>query len=141
MLKRVFVFIIAACFIMLSAPFTVRADVLYLPQNDFYHRNKKDCADLKVNFTANGEKGSVPVKEEPGSNKEVIAIDNGETIHIFALYNRQGESWGLCELYRPNFPDGSGWDLYTGWIPMGQLVLVYDHYAFMNEYADECYEI
>jgi len=130
MLKRVFAFI-AACVIMLSAPLVVFADAIYEPQDDFYYRNRNYCEYLQLNFTANGADGFVSVKQEPGSDNEIIAIENGETIHIYIIYNHRGESWGLCD---------RGWTLYTGWIKMEQLLLVYDYLAFEKEHKDEFYK-
>jgi len=138
MSKRIFVFI-AACLIMLSAPFAVFADVIYEPQDDFYFRSRKDCEDLRLNFTANGAEGSVSVRQEPGSGNEIIAVENGETIHIYSVYNHQGDSWGLCDRVMPTLSDEEGWTWYTGWVKMEQLLLVYDYLAFANEHENEFY--
>ena len=138
MLKRVFVFI-AACFIMLAAPFSVFADILYEPRDDFYIRNRKDCEDLRLNFTANGADGYVSVKREPGSDREIIAVENGEMFRIYLVYNNQGESWGLCDRVMPTFSDEEGWNWYTGWAKMEELLLVYDYLAFEKEHENEFY--
>lgn len=98
----------AAMFSMFSA----MADVIFEPQNDFYSRHRRDCADLRLNYFANGENGFVSVKKEPGSDSEVTSVENGEIIHIYAVYSRHGETGGFTNFIRriiTGIPAGSPW--------------------------------
>lgn len=134
MIKRCFSFLLlAVCFIL---PFTAYADVLIEPNNDFYTRHRSECTSLNRSFYANGESGGVSVKKEPGSTTETAVIENGEIINIMFTYNHKGETWGVTEIYS----EGKPYDKWpNGWLPMNQLLLVYDYTSFAEEHQDKFY--
>ncbi|MDR1131112.1 MAG: hypothetical protein LBL15_01690 [Oscillospiraceae bacterium] len=132
MKKRCFTILLLAVWFLLLFPLAAYADVLIEPDNDFYTRHRDACTALRRSFYANGESGAVSVKKEPGSKTETAVIENGEVINIMFTYNHKGEIWGVTEIYtegkRPN-----------GWIPMDQLLLVYDYISFSEEHQDDFY--
>jgi len=129
MLKRSFTVLLLACTLLILLPLAARADVLITPRNDFFDRHFGDCTFLGRNFVANGSGGSVSVKLEPGSNKEVTALQNGDTVTIQFTYEQGGQTWGATVLAYGATPDG--------WIPMDQLLLVYDYISFADEHQSE----
>ncbi|MCL1794135.1 MAG: hypothetical protein FWG34_09715 [Oscillospiraceae bacterium] len=130
MLKRFFVFF---TLLALSTIFAAKADIIIEPRDGFYSRNRQDCGTVSLNYAANGENGFVSAKKEPGSDTETAKIENGETLHICAVYSHQGKNWGLYEFREPY-----GWE--SGWVPMDQLSLIYDNFAFTEEHKGEFYE-
>lgn len=132
MIKRWF---LAVCLILVF-PFAAYADLLVEPQNDFYTRHSSDCTHLGRSFYANGEQGFLSLKKEPGSKSETAAILNGEIIHIMFTYNHKGDIWGVTEIYTPD----ESYDKWpNGWVPMSELLLVYDYISFAEEHQDEFY--
>ena len=136
MKKRGLTFLLLAVFLLLTLPVAARADVLIEPNNNFYTRNRDKCTYLSRSFYANSESGFVSVKKEPGSNTETAAITNGEAIHIMFTYSHKGEMWGVTEI---STPDTHYSDWPNGWVPMEQLLLMYDYISFEKDHADEFY--
>ena len=130
MFKRYFMFLLIAAF-MLICPLTAYADVLITPRNDFYEQHHRECEYEGRSYYVNGPGGSVSVREEPGSKKEVSTIKNGEKILIQFIYGKNGQAWGAMISGNPEKPDG--------WIPMEQLALAYDYIYFDEEHQDEYY--
>jgi hypothetical protein len=128
MFKRFMAFL-AVC-IMLIPVSTVYADVIAEPNNDFYRRNYENCVHLGRSFYANSPDGYISIKKEPGSKSEVKRIENNEIIYIMFTYNHNGEIWGVTEIWTERI---------NGWIPMEQLLLVYDYISFAEDYQDEFY--
>ena len=134
MLKRCFAFLLAT--VLLSLPLAAWADVLIEPNSDFYTRHRDECAYMNRDFYANGQDGFVSVKKEPGSQDEVTTVVNGETLFIMFTYNLGGEVWGVADF---NAPAVSYNQRLSGWVPMDQLVLVYDYLSFDEEHQAEFY--
>ena len=117
--------------LLLTLPLIARADVLVEPRNDFHSRNRHSCRPLGRRFYANGESGSISLKTEPGSNNEVEKFENGKIMYISHTYNHNGDIWGLYE------SPGGGW--LNGWIPLEQLLVVYDYISFREDFEQEIY--
>lgn len=135
MIKQCFAFLLLSAFILM-VPLAAYADVLVEPNNDFYSRHRDECTPLNRSFYANGEGGSVSLKKQPGSKAEVAAVENGEVLYIMFMYNHKGELWGVAELYAQDKPTNP-W--HAGWIPMNQLLLVYDYISFAEEHQADFY--
>jgi len=123
----------ALCFLLIFASFAqfARADVLITPENNFYKQHQDDCTYVNRNFYANSQNGFVSLKKEPGSAVETDTVKNGEVLNIVFTYDYSGEIWGVAML-----------DVYgnqNGWIPMSQLVLVYDYISFEEDHKNEFY--
>lgn len=134
--KRFFI-ILVLCFILMSSVIIpVYADVISEPHdNDFYRSHTKDCVHVDRDFYVDSPDGSVSLKKEPGSESEVIKIENGEIIRIMFTYDYNGEIWGVTEIRK----DANYRDWPAGWIPMDQLVLVYDYISFAEDHNGEFY--
>ena len=131
MKKSGLIFLLLMVSLLLIFPLAARADMIAEPKNDFYDRNSADCIYLNRSFYANGKGGSVSLKKEPGSKAETAVIENGEALYIMVTYNHKGEIWGVAQMYTR---------YETGWVPMEQLLLVYDYISFEEEYKNEIYE-
>ena len=105
-----------------------RADVINVPDNDFYLQNSQACVKLERKFIANGKDGSVALKTKPGSNKIVTSKGNKTELLILYTYDHNGEIWGFADA------DING---RAGWVPLDQLLLMYDYLSFQQEHQDE----
>jgi hypothetical protein len=122
--KRIVIIIIF--FFLFAAPLAVHADVVIESGNDFYKANKDQLVFLGRSFSANGENGIVYVKKEPGPTRNIAKIQNGDIIYIEYSCLYEGNFWGFTL-----FP--------SGWVKMDQMLVLYDHVAFDEEYAGEFY--
>ena len=130
-IKRFFIFL-AVCFMLIPVT-AVYADVIVEPVNDFFHRHRNECVYVDHSFYVNGENGSVSLKKEPGSKEEVAVIQNNEILYISYTYNYNGEAWGVAEINNPN--QENRW--VYGWVPLSQLVLIYDYHSFEEDHKSE----
>jgi hypothetical protein len=128
MFKRYFIVLLLALTCMPAASLAAYADMIVTPNNDFYTRHSGECIHVGRGFYANGPGGYVSVKEAPDAKKETARIENGEIIHIQFSYDHNGQTWGAALLDKPD-----------GWIPMEQLLLVYDHISFEEDHREEFY--
>ena len=131
MIKRLFVIIIVyACFF--PATFTVvYADVVLTDsraelENDFFSKYSSQIIYLGRSFVANSETGSVGVKTEPESKKDIAGIENGEVVFVQYSCLYGGGFWGFT------------FD-YSGWIKLDQMLVLYDYVAFAEEHQEEFY--
>lgn len=132
MKKYCLTFLFLAAFFLLTPALVTLLEVSVEPPNSFYSRHSKQCLFLGESFYANGEIGYVSVKKAPDSKKEVAAVKNGEVLFISFLYRHDGEIWGLTVASEADEPA-------SGWLPMAQLMTVYDYSSFADENQDELY--
>jgi hypothetical protein len=131
MVKRIVLLMLLAITLLLTLPPAAPADIIVGPKNDFYDSHYDECVFLGRAFYANGQNGFVSVKEEPGATEEIMAIKNGESILIQYAYNRNGQYWGATLLWDPENSDG--------WIPLDDLMLIYDYISFDEQHQSEYY--
>jgi hypothetical protein len=98
--------------------------------NDFFSRHEKECTYIGRSYYANGVSGFISLKTAPISNTEVSKINNGNTVLIQFTYHYNGELWGVV----------IGDKECSGWIPMSQLVIVYDYISFDEDHKNDFYE-
>ena len=132
--------ILAVCvlIIILSSAFPLlhaRADMIYEPVDKFFQRNKSKCEYLSRSFYANGEAGYISFRTEPGASKEVSKFRNGEDFYVMYTYVHDGEKWGIAEFYT-----GAESGRLSGWVPMSDLLLIYDNIAFEDEFGKGFYQ-
>jgi preprotein translocase subunit SecG len=130
MLKRHLAFLFFAFTLVLAFPRAARADGIAVPDNGFYNRHRSACVSLNRSFYANGKDGSVSLVKEPGTQTEVISCENGTVLYVMFTYVHNRASWGLTEVSASS-------QKFTGWIPMDDLLLVYDYISFAEDHADE----
>jgi len=134
MLKRLFVISVFATMLAIVLPFTANADVLIEPRNDFFERHINELVFSRRDYYTNGRNGFVTVLPEPGSNREIARIDNGEIHQIQYTYNYNGRLWGVFDVEEP----GKAYqDWQRGWVPIDDLLVVYDSFSFEEEYQQE----
>ena len=121
--------LLAAVF-ALALPLAAGADLIPEPDNDFYRRHFSGCTPLQRSFYANGRSGSVSLRAEPGAKNEGMVFENGTELFIMYTYNNGGEIWGVTEIWETGE---------NGWLPMVDLLLVYDHISFAEDHLDEFY--
>lgn len=104
----------------------VRADILWEPRdNSFYEQHRDDCEYVGRVFYANGEEGFITLWDAPGGKTVISQFENGEKLRIYYTY----QNWGLVNLWPEK-------DL-SGWVPLEDLKLIYDHISFSQDYAGQ----
>ncbi|MDR2854536.1 MAG: hypothetical protein LBV40_00015 [Methanomicrobiales archaeon] len=140
---------------LLIVPLATHADVVF--GNEFFYENRDRTESIRENsygerFIVNSPSGYVIPKEEPGSKKgvptgfgyrgsgdeealepegPVFVFQNGETVRIEAIFLHNGEYWGVMSpshVYQP-----------PGWVPMDELLMIYDPSDFELENKDTFY--
>lgn len=105
-----------------------RADIMWEPQNNrFYETHRSQCEYENRGYLANGEKGFVSLLDAPNGSQVLAQYENGEKLWVYFIYQ---DRWALTCTW-----DGSRKEI-SGWIPLGELSLVYDYQSFAEEYAD-----
>ena len=128
----------ALCATLLLPLAAVHADLLVEPQNGFYEKHRKQCQRLGRDFYANGEGGSIALKNEPGATKDITSAVNGRTMYVGFTYKYKGVEWGIADLYPETY--GVYGKTITGWVPMEQLAVVYDYISFSEDHAGEFHD-
>lgn len=109
---------------------SVRADVIWEPENSFYEKNASKCTYVGRCFTANGPDGVVIIYESPESPRVITTWENGFKVYIFFTYeDENGVLWGIYDDFKQ-----------SGWMPMDYMEVVYDHISFEEEYGGEIKE-
>lgn len=103
---------------------SVKADVIFEPEDDFYKKNSSECEICERHYITNGYDGKVIVYQNPKKNKVVEEYENGEKIFVdFTYTDKNGISWGLINT--------------VGWFPMDYAYPVYDNTSFWYEHGAE----
>ena len=124
--------VIGLCMVLVSLVLcsqTVRADVIWEPQNSFYEKHSNKCEYVDREFMANGPNGEVIVYKSPENAAEIGTMKNGETTWVTWTYtDADGTVWGY-----PN-------RVADGWVPMDYMQVVYDYISFEEEHGNEFVE-
>ncbi len=116
----------AFCLLLAAGAPAARADVLWEPRNSFYEDHYDACTYEDRSYTANGPEGFVTLWDAPNGLEDVRQYENGTELRIYWLY----KDWGCASIWE------DGGKEISGWVPMEQLLLVYDHISFEEEYGD-----
>jgi len=127
-------FIVLLICVLLLPSLVTHADVILEPENDFFEHNRNDVVYLDRRFTVNSPTGSISVKREPGSQREIATIDNDRTVYVqfSCLYN--GDFWGIVTTNPSEQSDAD-----YGWVKMDQLLVLYDYVAFQEDHIGQFY--
>lgn len=118
--------------ILLGIPMRAKADVIHIPDNDFFMDNMDICQSVERRYTVSGPNGGATVYESPVDDREVSRLENGEEIYISHLFlDERGIGWGLYEDWQSDV---------IGWIPMNYLTVVYDITSFLEDHGDRVEE-
>lgn len=102
------------------------ADMLWEPRsNQFYDSHWRQCEYEGRGYYANGKDGFVTAWEAPNGSFVIDQYENGEKLWVYYIY----KDWALIARWVAG-------DEISGWLPMADLALVYDHISFEEEYAD-----
>ena len=120
--------IILACVLnMLFITKSVKADIIWTPNDDFFIKHYEECERLERSYIASGEKGYVEIRKNPLSKETVANKENGTEFYVsFTYTDKRDRVWGVVE------QDDS-----TGWILMDELVVIYDDVSFLEEHKDD----
>lgn len=104
------------------------ADLMWEPSGDrFYESHRDQCEYNTRSYYANGSEGFVTLWDAPNGSMVKAQYENGEILWVGYTY--QGK-WALVSRWE----DGGE---ISGWVPMADLYLVYDHISFEEEYTDQ----
>ena len=115
-----------ALLLSLAAP--ARADVLWEPNNRFYERHADECQYLGRSFYANGAEGYITLWDAPGGYLVKGQFSNGFILWVYYQF----EDWVYAVAW------GDEGEI-SGWAPIEDFALEYDHLSFAEEYADAIY--
>lgn len=132
-MKRIGTALLAwALLAVLAVP--ARADILWEPFDDvFFDRHREEMALVIRNFRANGEEGFVTLLNAPGGRREEARYENGTPLLVYNSWR----DWGLICVWEQT---EDGFQETYGWTPLSDLVLIYDHISFQEEYGGEIRE-
>ncbi len=99
------------------------ADVIWEPQNSFYDTHRDQCEYVGRGYYANGREGFITLWEAPEGDRFTAQYENGQELTLYYRYR----DWGCLSRWE----DGRE---VSGWVPLSDLVLVYDHISFAEEY-------
>ena len=115
-----------ALLLSLAAP--ARADSLWEPNNRFYERHADECQYLGRSFYANGAEGYITLWDAPGGYLVKGQFSNGFILWVYYQF----EDWVYAVVW------GDEGEI-SGWAPIEDFALEYDHLSFAEEYADAIY--
>lgn len=117
------------CIMLLALAATAFADVMWEPmENQFYDRQRDECEYNARSYYANGKEGFVTLWDAPGGSLVKAQYQNGELLWVGYTY----KNWALASMWLPDDRTEV-----TGWVPMADLYLQYDHISFEEEYGDQ----
>ncbi len=115
----------------MSCVLSVRADVIWEPQDSFYEKHASECTYVNRWFTANGPDGKVILYQSPEMPIETGVWENGRQVYIAFVYtDSEGLEWGIYD------NDAK----LSGWVPMAYMEAVYDSLSFQQEHSGEITE-
>ena len=115
--------------LLLTMTLSVQADVLWEPENDFYQKHYDECERLGRPYMVNSPDGFITVWDAPDGSMVEGQFTNGTQMTVHFLY----DNWGVIGYYGEE-------KHIEGWVDMNDMVPVYDHIAFAEEYADQIKE-
>ncbi len=141
--NRIITALIGCCFCLLALPFSmfsVSADAIWSPIGDnFYDEHWMECIySGGRHYQANGEEGKVILWDFPNSLWKVAEYENGTEFQVVWLYTDENDVvWTVIEDFVeesiPNekYPHR---EYFSGWIRMSDLLVIYDHFSFIEEH-------
>lgn len=125
MKKRLFTLFCSLVLVLSLIP-VAHADMIWTPNNAFFESHYDDCTYVGRSYYANGADGYVTIWNSPDGGIVTEQYENGFILPVYWQY----EDWGCVSVWGD---EGS----VEGWVPMANLVLIYDHISFAEEHASE----
>ena len=101
------------------------ADIIWEPEDDFYESHRGECVYNGRLYQAAGYDGSVKVYSSPKNAMSIKSLENGERVRV------QFE-WSGNVVWAYVYNEDVG-----GWVPMGDLSLVYDSQEFIKDHEGQ----
>ncbi len=120
--KRLFVCLFVLVLALCLNP-SVKADVVWEPDNSFYTRHASECTYENRNYRANGKDGFITLWNAPDGSEVVKQYENSGIYRVYYLW----KDWGCVSAWEENKE-------IVGWVPLSDLTLMYDHISFEEEY-------
>lgn len=128
-MKKVLICVMSLMMLFALSP-AAFADILWSPaDNSFFDTHYRSCEYLGRSYYANGGEGFVTTWDAPEGSVVKEQYQNGEVLWVGYTY----QGWGLVS----RWDDG---EEVSGWVPMSDLYLVYDHISFEEEFGSEFQE-
>ena len=114
------------------------ADLVILPDNNFYKSHRSECVSEDRAYYANGPEGYVLAYTSPES-PDGKPLRNGEAFHVSNIYQNR---WGLVAynartMDRQNMSESNR---AYGWVDLNEMVADYDGISFAADHAAEIVE-
>lgn len=114
------------------------ADLVILPDNNFYKSHRSECVSEDRAYYANGPEGYVLAYTSPES-PDGKPLRNGEVFHVSNIYQNR---WGLVAynartMDRQNMSESNR---AYGWVDLNEMVADYDDISFAADHAAEIVE-
>ncbi len=114
------------------------ADLVVLPDNNFYKSHRGECVSENRAYYANGPEGYVLAHTSPES-PDGKPLRNGEVFHVSNIYQ---DRWGLVSynvrtMDRQNMTESNR---AYGWVDLNDMVADYDDISFAADHAAEIVE-
>lgn len=135
-MKRKITTLLLAVVMLLALSVPAFADIMWEPYgNSFYESHQGEMNYVDRGYLANGQKGYITIKAAPNSLVEVANLTNGTRFNVGMTWQeKDGTQWAVGYY---SFKTESGWDDYTGWVPMSDLALIYDYEEFAADHSGE----
>lgn len=135
MKRKSMIFLLAAVLLLVMCV-PVSADVMWEPyENSFYMSHAQEMTTVDRGYLTNGDKGYITLRSAPDSLLETANLPNGVSFRVGMTWqDGDGEVWAVG--YRIVSTE-SGWEEYVGWVPMGDLALIYDYQEFSADHSGE----
>lgn len=140
MIKNMSKFILSFLIILILSTrgLIVYADIIYEPNDSFYHSNYEKMKHLGREYRANGADGTITVYKEPPSMEKVTTFENGTIFFVSYTYTSiLGTKWGVIEYSNDTDSKVNIFNRKSGWVKMDDLSLVYDDISFHEDYQNE----
>ena len=136
---------LAACmFIFAFAWVPVSGDMLWEPREDaYFQRHWGECEILQERYyQANGKDGTITMWKQPNTRMKIAEYKNGTEFKVIYLCpDKHDVLWTVVEDYVDiNVIGGTQREYFSGWIIMSDLLLIYDHFSFVEEHENELKE-
>lgn len=112
--------------LMMGLALPVSADVIWVPQDNFYESHREECEYEGRRYQMAGYEDNVTLYSKPGgAAKETVP--NGQSGIVQFIWAGNDQNWGYVYY--------AGEDQAEGWAPMDDLTLIYDSQAFEEDHG------
>lgn len=122
----------------------VSGDSLWEPREDtYFERHWGECDILPERYyQADGKDGTITLWKQPNGRLKIAEYQNGTEFRVIYLCpDNHDVLWTVVE----DYVDTNGFgetqrEYFSGWIIMSDLLVIYDHFSFVEEHENELKE-